>query len=235
MLRLILAILLYAAWTPIANADENTVRDAFMARFQGVKPDSVTRMPIGGLYEIIFEGQIVYTDEKMTFLMSGNLIDLRGKGERNLTRERTNQIAADALVKSQDAAIKRVKGNGKRVIYTFEDPNCAYCKQLQKELNKVTDVTIYTFLWPILSPDSIEKSKAIWCAKDRARAWDDAMNKSVIPTGSKDCETPLDRNMQMARRFGINGTPSIYLANGQQIGGYIPADKLEQALTSVSR
>lgn len=235
MLRLTSAVLLIAAVlaSPVAHADENSVREAFMARFKGMKPESVTRMPVGGLYEIVFEGQIVYTDEKLTYLISGNLIDMRGKNERNLTRERTMQLTADALGKSLDSAIKRVKGNGKRVLYTFEDPNCAYCKQLQKELVKVNDVTIYTFLWPILSPDSAEKSKAIWCAKDRARAWDDAMLKGVVPTGSKDCPTPLEKNMQMAQRFGMHGTPAIYLANGQQIGGYVPADQIEQALTSV--
>jgi thiol:disulfide interchange protein DsbC len=192
-------------------------------------------MPVGGLYEVVFEGQIVYTDEKVSYIFSGNLIDLRGNGERNLTRERTMQLAADALTKSQDAAIKRVKGNGRRVLYTFEDPNCTYCKQLQKELVKLNDVTIYTFLWPILSQDSVEKSKAIWCAKDRARAWDDAMMRSVTPTGSKDCQTPFDRNMQLAQRFGMRGTPAVYLANGQQIGGFLPADKIEQALTTAVR
>lgn len=236
MLRLVIAVFLSVAFiSPSAGADEKSVRDLFTARFHGIKPESVTRMPIGGLYEIVFEGQIVYTDEKMSYIMSGNLIDLRSGNERNLTRERTMQIAADALAKSQNYAIKRVKGTGKRVLYTFEDPNCAYCKQLQKELNKINDVTIYTFLWPILSPDSVEKSKAIWCAKDRARAWDDAMNKAIVPMGSKDCQTPLEKNMQMAQRFGMHGTPAVYLANGQQIGGYLPADKLEQALTSVTR
>ncbi len=235
MLRLIIAFLLYAAFlNPAAHADEKSVRDAFTARFHGMKPESVTRLPVGGLYEVVVEGQIFYTDDKMTYIMSGNLIELRNGSERNLTRERTMQLAADALTKSQDSAIKRVKGNGKRVLYTFEDPNCAYCKQLQKELNKITDVTIYTFLWPILSQDSVEKAKAIWCSKDRARAWDDAMNKAIVPTGSKDCPTPLEKNMQIAQRFGMHGTPAVYLANGQQIGGYLPATQLEQALTSAT-
>lgn len=219
-----------------AHASEAAVRQAFLARFPGATIDSVTRMPMGGLYEIVFEGQIVYTDEKVSYVMSGNLFDLRGNAERNLTRERTNQIAAQTLAKSQDAAIKRVKGNGKRVIYTFEDPNCGYCKELQKEFVKMNDVTIYTFLLPILSPESAEKSKAIWCSRDRARAWDDAMLKGAIPTGGrKDCDTPFDRTAQIAQRFGIRGTPAVYLANGQQIGGYVPAEKIEQALNAQPR
>jgi thiol:disulfide interchange protein DsbC len=219
-----------------AQANEAAVRQAFLARFPGSSIDSITRMPMGGLYEIVFEGQIVYTDEKVSYVMSGNLFDLRGNTERNLTRERMSQIAAQTLAKSHDSAIKRVKGNGKRVIYTFEDPNCGYCKELQKEFTKMNDVTIYTFLVPILSPDSAEKSKAIWCSRDRARAWEDAMLKGAVAAGAKkDCDTPLDKNMQLAQRFGIRGTPAVYLANGQQIGGYVPQEKIEQALNAQAR
>lgn len=218
------------------HANEAAVRQGFLARFPGAVIDSVTRLPVGGLYEIVFEGQIVYTDDKVSFVMSGNLFDLRGGTERNVTRERTMQIAGQSLSKSQDLAIKRVKGNGKRVIYSFEDPNCGYCRELQKEFVKLNDVTIYTFLLPILSQDSTDKSKAIWCSRDRARAWDDAMLKGTQPAAArKDCDTPFEKNAQLAQRFGIRGTPAVYLANGQQIGGYVPADKIEQALASLPR
>lgn len=238
MLRAVASLLLSVAlcWALPSQANEASVRQAFLARFPGATIDSITHLPIGGLYEIVFEGQIVYTDEKVSYIMSGNLFDLRGSTERNVTRERTMQIASQTLAKSQDAAIKRVKGNGKRVLYTFEDPNCGYCKELQKELVKMTDVTIYTFLLPILAADSADKSRAIWCARDRARAWDDAMLRATLPPAPrKDCSTPFDRTMQLAQRFGIRGTPAIYLANGQQIGGYVPSDKLEQALNTTSR
>ncbi len=231
---ILLALALAAPVT--AHANENAVRQAFVARFPGAAVESVTRLPIGGLYEIVFEGQVVYTDEKVSYIMSGNLFDLRGSTERNLTRERMMQVASQTLSKSQDAAIKRVKGNGKRVIYTFEDPNCGYCRQLQKEFIKLNDVTIYTFLLPILSEDSADKSKAIWCSRDRARAWEDVMLKGTLPAAArKDCETPFEKNAQLAQRFGIRGTPAVYLANGQQIGGYVPAEKLEQALNTVAR
>lgn len=217
-----------------AHASEANLRKAFEARFPAMKIESITRMPFPGLYEVVFDGQVVYTDEKLTYLMSGNLFDLRSTQERNLTRERRDQIASGALVKAQGNAIKRVKGNGKRVIYTFEDPNCGYCKELQKELNKMTDITIYTFLLPILSPDSAEKSKAVWCAKDRGKAWDDLLNKASLPANAvKTCATPLEDNQLLAQRFGVRGTPAVFLANGQQVGGYLPADKLEQALTAL--
>jgi len=100
----------------------------------------------------------------------------------------------------------------------------------------VNDVTIYTFLWPILSPDSTEKSKAIWCAKDRAKAWDDWMLRGVAPTGKRDCDTAvLEKNAKLAARFGLRGTPGIYLASGEQVGGFVPADKLEAALAASSK
>lgn len=216
-----------------AGADEASVRKAFEAKFSTMKIETVTRTPFPGLYEVVFDGQVVYTDEKLTYLMSGNLFDLRNAQERNLTRERRDQMASGSLVKAQPNAIKRVRGNGKRIVYTFEDPNCGYCKQLQRELNKMNDITVYTFLLPILSADSNEKSRAVWCAKDRAKAWDDLMNKSVVPaSAAKNCSTPLEDNQALAQRFGVRGTPAVYLANGQQVGGYLPAEKLEQALAA---
>ena len=214
-----------------ASADENAVRKAFQAKFPKMSLESIARTPFQNMYEVVLDGQIFYTDENATYLFSGNLLDLRGREPRNLTQEANAKLAATLLAKSTDTAVKRVKGNGKRVIYTFEDPNCGYCKELQKELAKLNDVTIYTFLWAILSQDSAEKSKAIWCSKDRARAWDDVMLKGVTPTGRRDCDTPLDKNAQLAQRFGLRGTPAIYIANGQQIGGFVPAEKIEAALS----
>ena len=154
--------------------------------------------------------------------------------DKDLTRERTAQLAAQALRKSTDNAIKRVRGNGKRVVYTFEDPNCGYCRELQKELLKLNDVTIYTFLWPILSPDSVEKSRAVWCSKDRAKAWDDLMSRGVVPQAGAKCDTPLDKNLELAQRFGARGTPAVFLADGNTVGGYVAAEKLDQALNAIT-
>lgn len=220
--------------TGAAYGSEAAIRQAFQAKFPNATVEGVTRTPFAGIYEVVFNGQIAYTDEKLNFVFFGNLVDVRGGTERNLTRERSAQLAAQTLSKSTGQAIKRVRGNGKRVIYTFEDPNCSYCKQLQKELVKVTDITIYTFLWPILSPDSVEKSKSIWCAKDRAKAWDDVMLRGAAPQSDGKCESPLDRNMELAQRFGIRGTPAIFLADGRMIGGYVPAAELEQAINAAS-
>jgi len=213
-----------------ASSDENAVRQAFQKKIGGKEIQSVRKEPLSGLYEVVADGAVFYTDAKLNYVLVGELHDVRTPPGRNVTRETMAKLAVDALSKSTDTAIKRVKGNGKRVLYTFEDPNCGYCKELQKELTKVNDVTIYTFLWAILSPDSVEKAKAIWCSKDRAHAWEETMLKGVTPTGRKDCETPLEHNAQLAQRFGLRGTPGVYLASGEQIGGYEPADRIEAAL-----
>lgn len=213
-----------------ARADEAAIRQGFQTKFPKMAVESINKTPFPGIYEVVLDGQVFYTDEKASYLFSGSLLDIRGKEPRNLTQEATNKLAAATLAKSTDLAVKRVRGNGKRVIYTFEDPNCGYCKELQKELQKVNDLTIYTFLWPILSQDSMEKSKAIWCARDRGKAWDDLMLRGIAPTGRRDCETPMDKNAQLAQRFGLRGTPGIFLVNGEHFAGAAPADKLEAAL-----
>jgi thiol:disulfide interchange protein DsbC len=218
-----------------AFASEAAIRQSFQARFPNAAVESVARTPFSGIYEVVFNGQIAYTDEKLNFVFFGNLVDMRAGAERNLTRERNAQLAAQSLRKSADNAVKRVRGNGKRVLYTFEDPNCGYCRELQKELMKLSDVTIYTFLWPILSPDSIDKSRAVWCAKDRAKAWDDMMSRGVTPQNSAKCDAPFEKNHELAQRFGIRGTPAVFLGDGRQVGaGYVPATELEQALNSVA-
>ena len=237
MLRIIAAMLLALAGLAAgtACASEAAIQQGFQAKFPSATVESVTRTPFAGIYEVVFNGQIAYTDEKLNFVFFGNLVDVRGGAERNLTRERGAQLASQTLRKSSDNAIKRVRGNGKRVLYTFEDPNCGFCRELQKEVMKLTDVTIYTFLWPILSPDSVEKSKAVWCSKDRAKAWDDIMSRGIVPQNSAKCDAPFEKNHELAQRFGIRGTPAIFLADGRQVGsGYVPASELDQALNAVA-
>jgi thiol:disulfide interchange protein DsbC len=237
MLRKIAAMFLVVAGLAAgtACASEASIQQGFQAKFPSATVESVTRTPFAGIYEVVFNGQIAYTDEKLNFVFFGNLVDLRAGAERNLTRERTAQLASQTLRKSSDNAIKRVRGNGKRVLYTFEDPNCSFCRELQKEVMKLNDVTIYTFLWPVLGPDSVEKSRAVWCSKDRAKAWDDIMSRGIVPQNSAKCDAPFEKNNELAQRFGIRGTPAIFLADGRQVGaGYVPASELDQALNSAA-
>jgi thiol:disulfide interchange protein DsbC len=191
---------------------------------------SVTRTPYLGLYEVYVDGQIVYTDEKVSALLLGALID--GKTMKNVTDERMQKLTAIKFADLPLAlAVKQVRGDGKRVFATFEDPNCGYCKKLAKDIAKLDNVTIYTFLYPILSPDSLEKSNQIWCATDRAKAWNEWMIDGKAPGGKGDCDTTaVKKTIEMGRKLAITGTPTIFFADGERIPGAIPIAKIEQKL-----
>ncbi len=213
-----------------AHADEASVRKS-VETWMGGKVDGVRKSGLLGLYEIQIGNELYYTDEKVSLLFDGNIIDT--KTRRNLTQERQNKLSA---IRFEDlpleSAVKTVKGNGKRVFATFEDPNCGYCKRLQKEMANMTDVTIYTFLIPILSPDSEVKSRAVWCASDRTQAWHDLMVKGIAPPDGT-CETPIKKNLALAQKYNIRGTPTIFLSNGERIPGAIPVAQLEQKLAQI--
>ena len=236
MLRRI-AVCVIGLWALVAcsaDANEAKIRQILEGKFPKMKVESVTKAPFAGLYEVVLDGEIVYTDDKVEYFFGGNLYDIRKLPPRNLTQESANQIIVKVLAASQDIAIKRVKGDGSRTLYTFEDPNCGFCQKLSQELTKVDNVTVYTFLTPILSQDSIEKSRAVWGAGDRAKAWDDLMLRATLPDSGETCNAPIERSLALMKRFGVRGTPAIYLQTGQHIGGFIPADQIERALNSVS-
>ena len=213
-----------------AYADEiaSPVLAAAVEKQLGVKPQRIVKTPyLGGLYEIYAGGQLFYSDEKGSVFVFGSLID--GKTLRNITAEQ--QLA---MLPLQDA-IKRVNGNGgngKRTLITFEDPNCGYCKKLTKELVNLKNATIYTFMVPMLSEDSLVKSKKIWCAPDRLKAWDDWMLNNKTPTGADNCANPLERNSKLAQSLNITGTPAMFFPNGERAPGYMPLDKIEKMFKS---
>lgn len=224
-----LALALAATFSLPAAADEASVRKAVEAKLGG-KVDSVVKAGYLGLYEIYADGQIIYTDDKVSALMIGTLID--GKTMKNVTSERMQKLTA---IKFSDLplelAVKQVRGDGKRVFATFEDPNCGYCKKLAKDIAKLDNVTIYTFLYPILSPDSLEKSKQIWCSSDKAKAWNDWMVDGKTPGGKSDCDTTaVQKTVETGRKLAINGTPTIFFADGERIPGAVPVAKIEQKL-----
>jgi thiol:disulfide interchange protein DsbC len=205
-----------------ARADESTVRQIVEARFSA-KVDGVIKTGYGGLYEVRLGDSIVYTDEKVSFLLVGSLID--AKTRENVTdarKEKFAQVKFDEL--PLDAAIKIVRGSGKNVFAVFSDPNCPFCKRFERDLATLQDVTIYTFLYPVLDPgnggDSTRKSKAIWCSKDRAKAWLDLMQKNVSPIMAGNCDTTvLQRNLDLGQKLAINGTPTSFAVNGQRVVG----------------
>lgn len=217
-----------------AGADETSIREILRARLPTMTVESITKSPLAGLYEVVLDGEIVYTDEKAEYFFGGTIYDIRKLPPRNVTQERVNQLAAKTFTDARELAIKRVRGGGARTLFTFEDPNCGYCKALQGELAKMDNVTIYTFLVPILSQDSVEKSVAVWCAKDRAEAWEALMSRGALPDNGMACSHPLSRIAALARRFQIQSTPAIFLGDGRQIGGMRSALDIEKALATVN-
>ncbi len=230
----VLWALLSAAGCANAAADpaEATIRSNLKERIPQIeKIDEVSKTAVPGLYEVRVNGtDIFYTDAKADYLIHGNLIDT--KARRNLTEERVNKLSAidfSALPLKDSFTI--VRGNGARKLAVFEDPNCGYCKRFERDLANVDNVTVQLFLYPILSADSVEKSKNIWCAKDRATVWNDWMHKEQpIPAAS--CDTAaIDRNLEFGRKHKITGTPTLIFADGQRVPGAINAQQVEQLLS----
>ncbi len=213
-----------------AAADDAAVKKSAEA-FLGVKVDGVRKTPyLSGLYELNVGGQLLYTDEKVAYIINGEILDV--KTRKNVTEERTRQLSRiDFSDLPLDLAVKQVRGTGKRVFASFEDPNCGYCKRLAKDLQALTDVTIYTFLYPILSADSLEKSKAIWCAPNQAKAWNDWMIGGVAPTAAS-CEHPTEKVVALGRKLRINGTPTIFFTDGDRVPGAVPVARIEQKLAT---
>ena len=233
MLKKMLPLVLATLFITSANADEVEIKKAMEGKI-GAKIESVTKSGYLGLYEIYVDGNILYTDEKMTAILAGaQLID--GKTMKNITEDRMQKLTAIKFSELPfERAIKQVRGDGKRVLATFEDPNCGYCKRLAKDLQKVDNVTIYTFLYPILSEDSLKKSKQIWCSADRSKAWNEWMVDGRAPTGKDDCDTSaVTKNQEFGRRLNINGTPTVFFADGERIPGAIPVAKIEQKLSQI--
>jgi thiol:disulfide interchange protein DsbC len=191
----------------------------------------VNKSPIAGLYEVVTEDRILYTDEKGQYLVEGNLIDL--KARRNLTEERSRVLfAVDFNKLPLELAVKKVKGNGSRKMAYFTDPNCGWCKKLEHEMQNVTDVTLYLYMGTYIGgEDSAQKAKAIWCSEDKAKAWDDMMLNGVKPAPGK-CDTPTTKVMALGEKLRVNGTPAIIFANGVINPGYMPASDLNKALDS---
>jgi thiol:disulfide interchange protein DsbC len=220
--------------TAFSQGQEAQIKKILMERIpQFPKIEEITRSPMNGLYEIRVEGdEIYYSDADANFLIQGNLIDT--KTRRNVTEERIEKLTAiDFQILPFKDAIKIVQGNGKRHIAVFEDPNCGYCKRFEKDLQKVDNLTIHLFLYPVLGQDSIEKSKKIWCAKDQAKAWKDWMQREVLPPQAlASCDAQaLSRTVEFGRKRKINGTPTIVTSEGVRVPGAINTAQLEKLLT----
>ena len=193
--------------------------------------DSVRRSGYGGLYEVAVGGEIFYTDDKASFLVLGAIVDLRTK--ENVTEARLRQLnRVDFAALPFDSAIKIVRGNGSRKVAMFADPNCGYCKRFERELIGVNDITVYLFLYPILSASSMEKSKAVWCAPDRGKAWLDLMVRDVAVSGDTSCATPIDKNLAFGQSKGVRGTPTLFFEDGERVPGAMTIADFEKRLAA---
>jgi thiol:disulfide interchange protein DsbC len=219
----------------LAQADEAAIRKAIPERLPQLgKIDEVNKTPMAGLFEVRVGTNLYYTDAEGNFLVLGQLIDT--KAQRNLTEERQDKLLAiDFSALPVKDAFTIVRGNGKRKVALFEDPNCGYCKKFERDLQKVDNVTVYLFLYPILGPDSIDKSRNIWCARDRGKAWQDWMvREQPVPAGTCDTEA-LDRNIEFGRKYKITGTPTLVFADGTRVPGAIGAPQVEKLLAAVNK
>lgn len=231
-LRSAVALGLAAVFAQAAVAQEAVIRKNIAERLPDFpKIDEVTKTPIPGVYELRMGTELLYTDEKGEYLIEGHIIDT--KSRVNLTDARLDKLTAIdfASLPMKDAIVWK-QGTGARKLAIFADPNCGYCKRFEKDLQAVKDVTVYTFLIPILGGDSPEKTRNIWCSKDNTTAWRDWMLNGTAPARSMgQCDTgALARNVAMSKKFRVNGTPALVFEDGKRVPGAMSSDQVEKQL-----
>src|SRR3569623_64577 len=233
-----IAAALLLGWAALSThaetPQETAIRKAIAPRLgDGATIDSVTKTPYAGLYEVRVGGDIFYTDAQAKYLFIGRVLD--AKTTEDYTKARVDEINRIKFSELPlDLALKTVKGNGKRVIAVFEDPNCGYWKRFRQTLQQVDNLTVYTFMYNILAEDSAVKSKNIWCTADRNKAWDDWMlNGKAAPAAPESCATPNDKVYALGRKLKITGTPTVFFADGSRIPGAVDVKGLENKFASI--
>ena len=223
------ALALLASGAALAN---EALKKTLQEKVPQLPIESISKSPLPGFYEVVANGTIFYADEKGQYLiLPERVLDLDAK--KDILEERMLKLTGirfDAL--PLDLAFKNVKGNGKRRLAVFSDPDCPYCRRLEQDLTKLNDVTVYTFLLPIeqLHPAAPEKAKAVWCSADRQKTWSALMLSNVAPSGAKSCENPVEKIAAFAQQKHINATPTMFLADGTRISGAKPAAELDRLM-----
>ena len=232
MTRALLAVALAAGAAVPALGQEALIRKNLAERLPDFpKIDEVTKTPVPGIYEIRFGTDILYTDERGEYIFQGNLIETKSRVD--LTQARMDKITAInfATLPLRDAIVWK-QGTGARRLVVFADPNCGYCKKFETEMQQVKDVTVYTFLIPILGGDSPDKARNIWCAKNNSAVWRDWMIRGDAPARSMGpCDTTaLERNLALSKKYRVNGTPALVFEDGKRVPGALMADQVERQL-----
>lgn len=220
-----------------AHADETSLRATLEERMPGTKIGAIRQGPIPGLSEVVVNGiNVIYTDNKGDLAFIGNVVNLKTK--ESLTKARAEELAfVDFSRIPLKQAIVKVKGDGSRKLVVFSDPDCPYCKQLERELAFLNDVTIYTMLYPLeqLHPEARNKATAVWCADDRVKAWDNLMLHGKEPAAAKKgCQTPIDEIRVVAEHLSITGTPGLVFENGKLVPGVLKTDQIEALLQAAA-
>ena len=221
----------------VAGADEAAIRKNLAERLPNFPPiDEISKTPIPGLYELRVGTEIFYSDEQGQYVLQGSLIDTKTRS--NLTEARIAKLTQIdfASLPLKDAILIK-QGTGARKLVVFGDPNCGYCKKLERDLVALKDVSIYTFLYPILGPDSNVKARDIWCARDPAKVWRNWMVDGAAPTKAMgSCDTSaIERNVALGNRHRVTGTPAVVFEDGSRAPGAIPADQLESRLVAAAK
>jgi len=225
-------LLLLATSMSCAYAGEAEIKSAIQKKVPQIgQINQVVKSAVPGLYEVVTQDHLFYTDDKAQFLIDGAVYDL--KSMRNLTEERSRKLfALDFSKLPLELAVKIVKGNGSRKLAIFTDPNCGFCKKLEKELRQIDNVTIYQLMYPVF-PGSEEKVHAVWCSKDRAQAWEDLMQNDIVPPAGT-CDAPTAKVLALGKKLRVNGTPALVFSDGTLNPGYLPAAELEKALAAAA-
>ena len=234
MKKLLAALGLSLMTIGMAHADIATLKANLQKNYPDITPQSIQPTPIKDIYEVYMEGEVVYTNDEARYFFIGNMVDLKNKV--SLTEQRLQELnKIDVKTLPLNQAIKHVKGNGKRVMYVFSDPDCPYCHALEEELKKVDNVTVYLFLYPLknLHPNAEAMAQKIWCSKDKYSAWENYVLDRKQPTGKESCTTPVQKNLELGKKLRIDGTPTFFLKDGQRISGARSAEDINKLLDSV--
>jgi thiol:disulfide interchange protein DsbC len=218
---------------PPLTGEAAAIKKSLEQKFPGVEIRGITKTSYLGLYEVQFDDRLVYTDAKARYIVVGSMFDTDTK--TNLTEERQRKLnRVDVAALPLDMAMKKVKGTGERTLYVFSDADCPFCHKLEQELQTVDNVTIYTFLYPIdsLHPDAARKSRMIWCAADRQKAWDAFFATGALPDNKGDCDNPVAKTAELGAKYRVAATPTLVFADGSIIPGALPAQRLESELKS---
>jgi len=222
-----------AAGAQALTGEAAAIRKTLEQKFPGAEIRHVAKTDYLGLYEVLLDDNLIYTDPKVAYIFVGSMYDTATK--QNLTEARSrklNRVAIDKL--PYDLAFKRVKGDGSRTLILFSDADCPFCHRLEKDMKGLDNVTIYTFLFPIdqLHPDAARKSKQIWCAADKVKAWDDWFASGRLPDNKGDCGDPVAKTQALGRSLKINATPTLIFADGTLIPGALPLPQLEKEIAN---